>query len=478
HVVRVDDGRVFPVRREEMFKPQEGMEMRPSSPDEVIKKYNKEIWDEGMMKLIDSKRVADRELGSGIKSYMNELKEMEKDKELSKERKEMLRQQYEDQISGTVMEANHYYRRIQDGIESMYNQLQKDLVNRKRMIREIDDPIERERTKKDIENMNKALESISVQWKKSAPELKKLDEERRASGLSGERKKEIDYKTFEENKKLVDNVIPQLDEMRMISPQKLFVPIEKFAKDKAAETFSNIAFQINQECEKTGRKAPIISIENVFPNMAFSRADQLRELIDESREKFVMKAVDSGMSKEKAWDTAEKLIGATWDVAHLNLIRKEGRSAEGSVEEMERQTKLIAPYVKKVHIVDNFGFSDSHIPLGMGNVPKEKLMNIMKENEFAGPMISEAVAFAQQFKMSPHVFELEALGAPLNYPGFGGPSMSESRSLYGSSFTGYGNFLPEQHFAMYGGGFSGLPLELGGRVAGGKSSQFSGTPME
>ncbi|MBU2522863.1 MAG: hypothetical protein KKE23_01060, partial [Nanoarchaeota archaeon] len=47
HVVRVDDGRVFPVRREEMFKPQEGMEMRPSSPDEVIKKYNKEIWDEG-----------------------------------------------------------------------------------------------------------------------------------------------------------------------------------------------------------------------------------------------------------------------------------------------------------------------------------------------------------------------------------------------------------------------------------------------
>jgi len=114
----------------------------------------------------------------------------------------------------------------------------------------------------------------------------------------------------------------------------------------------------------------------------------------------------------------------------------------------------------------------------MGNVPIKKIMNVMRENEFEGPMISEAFPFTQHFKTSPHNYELGALDVPLNYPGFGGPSMSEATSLYGSSFTGYGSFLPEQHFTMYGGGFSGLPLELGGRVGGGKSSQFSGTPME
>jgi len=138
---------------------------------------------------------------------------------------------------------------------------------------------------------------------------------------------------------------------------------------------------------------------------------------------------------------------------------------------------LIAPYIKKTHLVDNFGFSDAHIPLGMGNVPKAKLMKILQENEVAGPMISEAFQFPRHFKTSPHIYELEALGAPLNYPGLGGPSVGEAISLYGSPFTGYGNFLPEQHFAMYGGGFSGLPWELGGKV-GGKASQFSGTPME
>lgn len=528
HVVNVDDGRVFPIKREEMFKPQEGNEMKITHPNKLIEKYNKLIWDNGMMGLIDNKRVIDahfphadvseediknsykQEKSNALKGFVEKrqremgfaLRQLEEEgaspeylaqtqnnmvenyrDELSK-RAKIADEAYKEKLEGTLKRrveeirgASQYYDKMQTEIESMYNQLQKDVVNRQNELRRIEDEDLRKTKKEEIEKISNVLGTISEQWQKKFPDLKDLEEERKKA-LSPDRRHEIDYEMFEIKKDLMDRAIPELDELRRISPQRILVPIEEFAREKAAETFANIAFKLNEECEESGKKAPILSIENVMPNMAFSRADQLRELIDESREKFVMKAVDSGMSKEKALETAEKLIGATWDVAHINLIRKEGRSAKESVKEIERQTQVIAPYVKKMHIVDNFGFSDSHIPLGMGNVPVKKIMETMKENEFSGPMISEAVSFAQQFKTSPHMYELEALGAPLNYPGLGGPSMSEARGMYGSSFTGYGTFLPEQHFAMYGGGFSGLPLELGGRVGGGKSSQFSGTPME
>jgi hypothetical protein len=36
--------------------------------------------------------------------------------------------------------------------------------------------------------------------------------------------------------------------------------------------------------------------------------------------------------------------------------------------------------------------------------------------------------------------------------------------------------LPEQHFSMYGSGFSTLPAEVGGEAKG--RSRLSGTPME
>jgi hypothetical protein len=50
--------------------------------------------------------------------------------------------------------------------------------------------------------------------------------------------------------------------------------------------------------------------------------------------------------------------------------------------------------------------------------------------------------------------------------------------MYGAYFSGYGATLPEQHFSMYGGGFSSLPTELGGQVPGTGGRRFAGTPME
>ncbi len=257
-------------------------------------------------------------------------------------------------------------------------------------------------------------------------------------------------------------------EMQDVTP-KLFIPIEDFAAEHSAKTFGNAAFHAY---EKYGNKTPIISIENLFPGMAFSRSEQLKKLVDNSRKKFVEQAVKKGYSESDAKKAAERTIGVTWDVGHLNMMRKSGFKKEDIVKETEK----IAKYVKHVHLTDNFGYSDAHLPPGMGNVPTKEILQELEKKGFAGKKIIEAGGFVQHFKVPPTQAVLEALGSPL-YTMMAAPYWNQVRASYGGYFSGYGPILPEQHFSMYGAGFSGMPIELGGQMPG-KQSRFSGTPSE
>src|SRR3989344_1116123 len=186
-------------------------------------------------------------------------------------------------------------------------------------------------------------------------------------------------------------------------------------------------------------------------------------------------AKEKNVSADKAKETAEKLIGVTWDVGHINFMRKEGYSEE----DIKRETEKIAPYVKQVHITDNFGFNDAHLPPGMGNAPIKDQLRILEKAGFKfdkGNVIVEAGAFVAQFKENPHLYALEYFESPL-YTYKTMPYCKDVWETEGKYGLGYGPTLPEQHFAMYGGGFSNLPLELGGQVPGDRS-RFAGTPNQ
>ena len=204
----------------------------------------------------------------------------------------------------------------------------------------------------------------------------------------------------------------------------------------------------------------------------------MKKLIDDSRNKFVQKLVDEkNMDKEEAKSVAKKLIGATWDVGHLNIMKKFGFEDKDVVE----ATKMIAPYVKHVHLTDNFGYSDSHLAPGMGNVPIKEIMKELEKNGVLDKALKivEAPAVVQHFKKSPHGWTLAAFGSPV-YGAMMGPYWNQAYSTSVSSGGGYFGgplaYMPERHFSMYGSGFSGLPAELGGQVAG-TQSRMSGTPM-
>jgi hypothetical protein len=245
-----------------------------------------------------------------------------------------------------------------------------------------------------------------------------------------------------------------LSKLNKLPAPELFRPVDDFTKEKTVETLANVAAHAY---EKYGENAPILSTENWEPGSALSRADSMKELIVESRDKLSEKLIESkNLSKTEADRVAEKLIGATWDIGHIYQLKKHGYSKEDIIEETEK----ISPYLKHVHLTDNFGYTDSHLAPGMGDVPVKEMIEKMRAGSNADmTFVNEAGGFVKNFKQSPLPHTLEALDSPI-YAMDKGPNWSQVKDFYASYTLGYNDLLTDQ---QYTGGFSGLPLELGAR---------------
>jgi flagellar biosynthesis/type III secretory pathway chaperone len=436
-VVYKETGQPVPIQDVEKYLPGEGK--RKWSPETAVRELNEDRWEKQLMGLEYYKRIADQEMHA-VKQFTNTesqlgqdygiLKEKERSGETLTEQEQKRKQMFEKARENAMKEAYTHLKYINNEIKDIYSAARRF------------DPKNKD-----------ALDKSSEQYTEFADEMKKGV----GKSFSGEKMAGL----LEMGHKATSDMIDVLHE----SKPQLFEPVEDFARKYSAETLGNAALHGYKEFKD---HAPILSLENVFPDWTFSRADELKKLVEESRDKFVEKAVDGKVMKEDdARKMANKLIGVTWDIAHINLLRKYGYTEE----QIKEETKKIAPYVKHVHITDNFGFEDSHLPTGMGNVPTDKLIKEMKSQGFKGKIISEAGGqFVQQFRSSPNPYVLEAIGSPI-YSG-GSPG-----TRHGSYFSGYGPIFPEQHFSMYGGGFASLPQELGGQIPG-KQSRLSGTPID
>jgi len=265
--------------------------------------------------------------------------------------------------------------------------------------------------------------------------------------------------------------------VRNFTPARI-EPLERFELEKASQTFAEAAEHSFSVAKGDLNRAPIISIENP-PAQQFelSRAEQLKELVENARKKtaeLLMKK--HKLSEQQAKQAAEKLIGVTWDVGHINMLRQGGFTEKDILEE----TKKIAKHVKHLHITDNFGTADSHLVPGAGNVPIKKIQDILAKEGFKGKSIIESGGFISHFKTSPWPYVLDEMNSPI-YEFDASPTWGPSFYSYffGSASypVGYGNILPSQHFSMYGAGFL-LPPTFGAQTPGeSKKSEFSGTPM-
>jgi hypothetical protein len=137
----------------------------------------------------------------------------------------------------------------------------------------------------------------------------------------------------------------------------------------------------------------------------------------------------------------------------------------------------VKPFLKHIHLSDNFGMEHTELPMGMGNVPMKGHMEAIgdKIKDFKH-IIETGGHWYNDFRTSPLPATLAAFGSQL-YP----MQMQEhwdqaqASALGGGYFSGYG-MNPDVHHSIYGAGFSNLPKELGGQIGGG--NRLSGNPLE
>lgn len=406
--VNRDTGQLIPLQREERFYPgrEEG---KTYTPEEELEIANESYWDNKLSQLFFYKDRADEILTRAYPKFAGEkpenFEEIQKHAFMASEN------------------AGIYLKNTHQSVNSLFNEAFKVA------------------DQKGQEQLRKAAERFEKDLKKSYIR----DNQGQLVGTNPS------YYSA-----ALGNLINSMKVVTEEHTPQIYAPVEDFVNQKASDTFSNVALKTYKKFKD---KAPIISIENPPYGSAVSRAEDLKRLVEESRKKFVKKAVKDGMSKSDAEQAAEKMIGATWDTSHISMLRKQGFKPEKLVKEAE----TIAPFVKHVHLNDNFGFTHTDLPPGWGDVPIKEVMEKFDEAGVKAQKIFEGGAFFGQYQTSPFPYVLEAFG--------------HQTGIKGDYFAGYGTIFPEQHFSMYGSGLSGLPTELGGQIPG-KQSRFSGTPVD
>ncbi len=429
-IINRESGRMGPLQEEIRHYPelQNVEKAKKVDPEEELKLVNRQVWEKEVSNNVFSKDYADRMLSE---SYP-----------LGKEL-------YKKLASGEISQENLQPQQV--SVINRIHNADEYLKNTEMSLRSLFDRAYKFGTEED----RRKLKEIS-------------DKYRQALGIKGNEKP--DRFDLMKKSQALQILINGLSE---VTPE-MYIPVEKFAIDKSAQTFANVAFNAFERYKDTG-KVPTLSIENLYPGMAFSTGKEMKELIEKSREKFVEQAVKKGVSESVARKEAEKIIGMTLDVGHLNITKKHGFKDE----DIAREAAEMAKYVKHVHLTDNFGYSDSHLPPGMGNVPIKKILEkIEKAGTLEGARkIVEAGGWIQHFQTSPLSYTLEAFGSPI-YSMKMGPYWNQAMGYHQDYSGGYGMMLPQVNYETFGAGFSQLPMELGGQRMGAQGGRMSGRPME
>jgi len=274
---------------------------------------------------------------------------------------------------------------------------------------------------------------------------------------------------------------------------KLLDDVEKFALKKAAKTIAELG-----EYAWSKPTKPVICVENYAPELAFSKPETFKELIKETRKELSENLIKKGLSPEEAKKEAEEIIGANIDIGHFNLWKKfpmydekgnlikdeKGRPKYYSKKEIQKMAEALLPYAKHIHITDNLGDVDAHLPVGWGDAPVAELVEAANkqagEGGFKGKMVFETFGVmyygGQTFGIQESLYNLKSPVYGTNMDLWSMSSENFLKSSYGFTMGAIpgGEYWPD--VGEYNVGFSGLPYTAGAKPQS-KGSGFSGAPM-
>ncbi|MEK6856652.1 MAG: TIM barrel protein [Nanoarchaeota archaeon] len=446
------------------------------TPEYSMQNLNRTSWDDEKLRIMQWKKemneVQDR-FNRLDKQRLDLLKKAEGKKLLTgDERMELARLNAEEEKVNNYRDET--YTHIRSLTEDMYNRYRKYKIEGSEVEKKQHEHLFKEVLSRVNEDEEKAkrirseLSKISERYKeaKTESEVRDILDDRK---VLIEKHDEITYNQSE----AIARGIEQLP------APKTWVPVDDFAKEKVSSSITEAALYAYK---KYGEKAPIISMENVYPEFPLSRAESLKGTIEEAKKKFreeLTKDKKLNISEKKAEEIANKIIGVTWDVGHIYMLKKYGYSDE----DIRKEAKKIGEHVTHLHLTDNFGFEDSHLPPGEGAVNiKEQLKEIESsmsdEKKKNIKAIVEAGEFVANFKEVPHLYALSHLESPL-YSENLGPTWQDIWETQGHYMSGFGEIMPQKYFDLYGApGFSQLPSSLGGSAGSPERGRFAASQQE
>lgn len=194
-----------------------------------------------------------------------------------------------------------------------------------------------------------------------------------------------------------------------------FKPIEEVGIKRTADTLAKAGLKAMRETEahKKELTTPIyIAPENVFPEYYGSQADEMINIVQESRKEMANRLVKQGYNENEAKKKAEMHIKATLDTGHLNNWRQhfKGNDKEFNKWYLDEVQKMIDKKILgHIHLTDNWGYDDEHLTPGQGNTPTKEVFKMLEKAGFKD-FITEVGSFNANTILSDTLAEL---GSPV-----------------------------------------------------------------
>jgi sugar phosphate isomerase/epimerase len=172
--------------------------------------------------------------------------------------------------------------------------------------------------------------------------------------------------------------------------------IHDYGIEKTADSISRLAMKVyikNQHKKYKGQEDLYLAPENFDPGKFGGHPEEMTEIVQKSRKRFVEKNINQFESKEQAEKAAANTIKSTIDIGHLNLWRKHFQRNQGENDDKyeKRFHKWALNEVDKMHkagtlghfhLADNFGYDDEHLTPGQGNAPIKEFVKMLKDKGY------------------------------------------------------------------------------------------------
>ena len=209
------------------------------------------------------------------------------------------------------------------------------------------------------------------------------------------------------------------NEARVIEAYKeklLSSSLSDYGMQKTNESVAELAIEAARVTKnKKLNKSIFIAPENLWGGSYGSHPQDLKNIIQDSRNKFVEFATKDNiiingkevkntfknqlekiygkkLSDQEAKKYAKDHIKATFDIGHANIWRKYFDGSEKEFKQwLGKEVKELTDegIIGHVHVSDNFGYNDEHLPPGAGNAPIKEFMTHLEKSDYKGAVIIE-----------------------------------------------------------------------------------------